>query len=46
LEIIEYCGASPPSNAIAREQYYLDLLKPEYNILKVAGNSKGYKHSE
>jgi group I intron endonuclease len=40
LEILEYCE---PENAIKREQYYLDLLKPEYNILKVAkrGSSLG-----
>jgi hypothetical protein len=31
---------------LSREQYYLDLLKPEYNILKIAGSSLGYKHSE
>ena len=29
-----------------REQYYLDCLKPEYNILKIAGSSLGFKHSE
>lgn len=29
-----------------REQYYIDLLKPEYNILSTAGNSSGYKHTE
>ena len=29
-----------------REQYYLDLLKPKYNILKTAGSSLGYPHSE
>lgn len=52
LEILEYCGGSAhPENAIKREQYYLDLLKPEYNILKVAGvgpppHSLGYKHSD
>jgi len=23
-----------------------DTLKPEYNILKMAGSSLGYKHSE
>jgi hypothetical protein len=34
LEIIEYCELS---NLIEREQYYIDLLKPEYNIEKVAG---------
>lgn len=31
---------------MAREQYYLDLLKPEYNILTKAGSSLGFKHSE
>ena len=29
-----------------REQYYIDLYKPKYNILKKAGNSLGYKHTE
>lgn len=43
LEIIEYCD---PSLAVSREQYYMDLLKPEYNILKTAGSSLGFKHSE
>lgn len=32
--------------ARAREQYYLDLLNPEYNILKHAYSLLGYKHSE
>ena len=31
---------------IEREQYYLDLLCPEYNILKIAGSSAGHKHSD
>jgi group I intron endonuclease len=35
LEILEYCE---PSNVIAREQFYLDLLCPEYNLLKIAGS--------
>ena len=43
LEIIEYCD---PANCIEREQFYLDLLKPEYNILKKAGSKLGSKHSE
>lgn len=34
LEILEYCDSS---ELIKREQYYIDLFKPEYNILKVAG---------
>jgi len=31
LDILEYCE---PSVLIAREQYYIDFFKPEYNILK------------
>ena len=43
LDILEYCDINI---LIEREQYYLDLLKPEYNILKVAGNRLGSKQSE
>jgi group I intron endonuclease len=42
LDILEYCELSV---LIKREQYYLDTLKPKYNILKKAGSSLGYKHS-
>jgi group I intron endonuclease len=35
LEIIEYCD---PSDATKREQDYMDLLKPEYNINPKAGS--------
>jgi len=42
LEILEYCE---PSIVIEREQYFIDLLNPDYNILKVAGSLFGYKHS-
>lgn len=42
LEVLEYCD---PSSIIEREQYYIDLLNPEYNILKVAGSIFGYKHT-
>jgi group I intron endonuclease len=42
LDILEYCESSV---LIKREQYYLDTLKPKYNILKIAGSSLGYKHS-
>jgi group I intron endonuclease len=31
---------------IQREQYYIDLLNPEYNICKIAGSNLGFKHSE
>lgn len=42
LEILEYCDKD---KAISREQYYLDLLEPEYNILTKAGSRLGSKHS-
>ena len=45
LEIMEYCDATKAVVLAEQEQYYLDLLKPEYNILKVAGSSLGFKHS-
>jgi group I intron endonuclease len=41
--ILEYCNKS---NLKIREQYYFDKLKPKNNILKIAGNSRGFKHSE
>jgi group I intron endonuclease len=31
---------------LSREQYYIDSLNPEYNILKIAGSSLGFNHSE
>ena len=43
LEILEYCA---PEECIKREQFYIDTLKPEYNILKIAGSSLGHKHTE
>lgn len=43
LEILEYCSKADLLN---REQYYLDLLKPEYNIYKQAGSPLGYKHTK
>jgi group I intron endonuclease len=43
LLILEYCE---PDLCIEREQYYIDLYKPEYNILKLAGSSLGYTHTE
>jgi hypothetical protein len=52
LSILEYINIENLLKDEARklilswEQYYLDTLEPEYNILKVAGNSLGYKHSK
>jgi len=42
LEIVEYCQRE---EAVSREQYFFDTLKPEYNIFKIAGSSFGFKHS-
>lgn len=35
LDILEYCDSA---NVIEREQYWLDTLKPEYNILNLASS--------
>lgn len=43
LDILEYCESSL---CIAREQYYIDALKPTYNICKVAGSRLGTKQSQ
>ena len=43
VEILEYCE---PDEAISRQQHFLDLLKPDYNILKNAGSLLGFKHSD
>ena len=43
LEILEYCNIE---DLLKREQYYIDLLKPEYNICKIAGSPLGRIVSE
>ena len=43
LVILEYCD---PKDCIKREQYYIDLYIPEYNIYRTAGSPYGYKHTE
>jgi group I intron endonuclease len=43
LDILEYCE---PASTLGIEQYYFDWLKPDYNILRTAGSSLGYRHSE
>ena len=44
FEVVE--EVSKKEKLIEREQHYLDVLKPEYNICKIAGNTLGFKHSE
>jgi group I intron endonuclease len=43
VEVLEYCNKE---ETFTREQFYLDLLKPAYNIYKSAGVYAGYKHSD
>lgn len=43
LEILEFCK---PDFCLKIEQYYIDLLKPQYNNFKYAGSSIGYKHNQ
>jgi hypothetical protein len=43
LEILEHCKKK--EILLEREQYYLDNLKPEYNIAEIAGSTLGYKHT-
>lgn len=42
LEILEYCTIK---DLAKREQYYIDRFSPEYNVLKIAYSSIGYKHT-
>lgn len=44
LAILEYIADK--GEIIGKEQYYLDLLNPNYNVLEVAGSTLGYKHTE
>ena len=43
VSILEYCDRC---DLTAREQHYLDKFNPQYNILKIAGSSLGFKQSE
>ena len=43
LIVLEYCS---PEVLVQREQYWLDTLLPEYNILSNAYSSLGFKHDE
>jgi len=43
LDILEYCSREL---LIEREKLFIDNLKPEYNILKIAGSNFGFNHNE
>jgi len=42
--ILQYCDRIEDV-CLGLEQHYLDLYKPKYNLLKIAGSSQGFKHS-
>lgn len=42
FNILKYCELNL---LLIKEQYYLDLLKPKYNICKIAGSRLNVKHS-
>lgn len=42
VDILEFCEIDV---LVEREQYYLDILKPKYNILKAANSRLGSLHS-
>ena len=42
--ILKFCDKKEDI-CLGFEQHYLDLYKPKYNILKIAGSSQGFKHS-
>jgi group I intron endonuclease len=43
LVILEFTNNE---DLLSRENFYIETLKPEYNILKNASNSSGYKHTQ
>ena len=43
LEILEYTDID---SVLIREQYYMGLYKPQYNIVEKAGSTLGYKHTQ
>jgi len=43
IDIVEICEKE---QLLQREQFYIDTLKPFFNICKVAGNTLGVKHTE
>nr|YP_010561567.1 hypothetical protein OSR58_mgp23 [Ganoderma flexipes]UYX56937.1 hypothetical protein [Ganoderma flexipes] len=42
--ILQYCDPVEEL-CLGLEQSYLDMFKPNYNLLKLAGSSQGFKHS-
>nr|QID02795.1 hypothetical protein [Orbilia oligospora] len=45
LAILEFCNKNL-TTCVKLEQKWIDYYNPEYNVLKIAANSSGLKHSE
>lgn len=43
FSVLEEC---PPGRCIEREQHFIDVFDPCYNILKIAGSVLGYRHTQ
>lgn len=48
FEIIEYIEIDDniKETLLEREQFWIDTVNPEYNILPIAGSTLGFKHTE
>lgn len=46
IDITDISKEEARKEILEREQHYIDLLKPDYNILLTAGSSLGYKHTK
>jgi len=44
--VFEVLEETEPKKLIIREQYYIDLLLPEYNISSIAGSPLGIRHTD
>jgi group I intron endonuclease len=42
FSVLEEC---PPEQCIEKEQRWMDVLSPEYNISRTAGSTVGYRHT-
>lgn len=43
FEVLEYCSCH---DLINREQWYIDTLRPFFNVCQIAGSTLGIKHTE
>lgn len=46
IELLEISNKMDNAFLLDRENYYISLFKPEYNLAPLAGNTLGYVHSE